>query len=278
MESEKKYAWVITKFNEWRESNPEMSEAVAAVKALVEVIKVSKASTMMGLQVELKEVAELLKKQSVSTAIVSGSELFLRFVTRTSVSADIMGKQSLIERGERFLQISEKSRQKIALLGERFIRDRMVVLTHGFSRGVLSVLIQAAENEKQFEVIATESRPDPKWAELSQRLEKYGVPVTLITDSAVAHVMEKVDLVLVGAESVVESGGIVNKIGTYQISVAAKAFNCPVYVAVESFKFHRAFPLGQTDLPQNTLVTHSFVDDKEKIPSNVKIYNPRTLR
>lgn len=35
--------------------------------------------------------------------------------------------------------------------------------------------------------------------------------MTLVLDSGVASVMEKVDLVLVGAEGVVENGGIINK-------------------------------------------------------------------
>ena len=37
-----------------------------------------------------------------------------------------------------------------------------------------------------------------------------GIAVTLVLDSAVAFIMEKIDLVLIGAEGVVESGGIIN--------------------------------------------------------------------
>ena len=67
--------------------------------------------------------------------------------------------------------------------------------------------------------------------------------------SAVAYIMEKVDVVLVGAEGVVENGGIINKIGTYGVAIAAKTLNKPFYVAAESFKFTRLFPLSQSDLP-----------------------------
>lgn len=49
----------------------------------------------------------------------------------------------------------------------------------------------------------------------------------------------RVDLVLVGAEAVVENGGVINKLGTYQIAMAAKAHSVPVYVAAESYKFAR---------------------------------------
>lgn len=43
-------------------------------------------------------------------------------------------------------------------------------------------------------------------------------------------------MVLVGAEGVVENGGIINKLGTLNIALAAAAHNKPVYVAAESYK------------------------------------------
>lgn len=55
----------------------------------------------------------------------------------------------------------------------------------------------------------------------------------------------RVDLVLVGAEGVVENGGVINKLGTYQIAVCAKSLNKPFYVAAESYKFARLYPLNQ---------------------------------
>lgn len=43
-------------------------------------------------------------------------------------------------------------------------------------------------------------------------LEKLHVPCTVILDSAVGYIMEQIDMVMVGAEGVVESGGIINKV------------------------------------------------------------------
>lgn len=76
---------------------------------------------------------------------------------------------------------------------------------------------------------------------------KKGIPARLILDAAMGHVMEKAELVLVGAEAVVENGGVLNKVGTYQLAVMARALNRPFYVAAESFKFTRAYPLSQQD-------------------------------
>lgn len=48
--------------------------------------------------------------------------------------------------------------------------------------------------------------------EMCENLTKLGVPCTLILDSAVGYVMEQVDMVMVGAEGVAESGGVINKV------------------------------------------------------------------
>ena len=82
-----------------------------------------------------------------------------------------------------------------------------------------------------------------------KELKSIGINCTLILDAGVGLILEKIDFVLLGAEGVVESGGIINKIGTTTIGVCAKMFNKPVYVAVESFKFVRFYPLNNLDVP-----------------------------
>jgi len=47
-------------------------------------------------------------------------------------------------------------------------------------------------------------------------LKKDGIKSTLIIDAAIGYIMEKVDIVLVGAEGVAESGGIINKVFKYR--------------------------------------------------------------
>lgn len=59
----------------------------------------------------------------------------------------------------------------------------------------------------------------------------------------------QVDCVITGAEAIVESGGIINTIGTYQIALLANATKTPFYVLGESFKFVRLYPLSQSELP-----------------------------
>ena len=51
---------VIAEFNHWRQK-PHLAEAVAAIMALAAVIKRSQASTMMELEIELKNASDTLK-------------------------------------------------------------------------------------------------------------------------------------------------------------------------------------------------------------------------
>ena len=74
-------------------------------------------------------------------------------------------------------------------------------------------------------------------------LKDTNVNCRLILDSSVASVMESVDIVIVGAEAIVESGGVINRIGTYSSALIAKAFRKPFYVLAESMKFARLYPL-----------------------------------
>ena len=52
----------------------------------------------------------------------------------------------------------------------------------------------------------------------------------------------------VGAEAVLENGGIVNNLGTFTIALCAKAYNKPFYVFAETLKFLKRFPLQQSDI------------------------------
>lgn len=277
-QSEEKAVCPVSELKQWQERQPDIAPAVAAIQALTLVIKNSKANTLMGLQVELKAAVDVIKSHAKSSiSIAAGCELFNQYVTRTtSDMPDFKAcRARLIERGERFAQASMTNRQTIANYSFRFINDDKVVLVHGFSRVVLRVLRHCFQRGTQFSVIVTESRPDNAGYRMAQELSSSNIPVSLVLDSAVAHIMHTVDLVLVGAEGIVENGGIINKIGTFQVAMVAKALRRPVYVAAESYKFARLYPLGQSDLPETKEQQKSFQPiNNTELPASLEIDNP----
>lgn len=96
----------------------------------------------------------------------------------------------------------------------------------------------ACERGKRLRVLVTECRtPTRNWGwEMAKRVAELGMPVQLVLDSTVARVIRSVDIVLFGAEGVVENGGVINTVGTYQMAVVAQSQRVPVYVVAESFK------------------------------------------
>ncbi|XP_031448524.1 translation initiation factor eIF-2B subunit alpha [Phasianus colchicus] len=242
---------LIETFRAQLRDDPDVASAVAAIRALLGFLRQDRGETIQGLRSSLRDAIDTLSRVDSSVAVNSGGELFLRFISLTSLEYSDYSKckEIMIERGEIFLRKVSLSRNKIAKLCHPFIRDGARILTHAYSRVVLRVLEAAVESKKRFSVYVTESQPDQAGQKMAKALRKLNIPVTVILDAAVGYIMEKVDLVLVGAEGVVESGGIINKIGTNQIAVCAKAQNKPFYVVAESFKFVRLFPLNQQDVP-----------------------------
>lgn len=233
---------------------------IAGVQTLLHVMSSSRAVTIMGIQNDLKaatsELIEYERRISGGRASISFRacvELFFRYATREN--DDVPDFETLnklfIARGHHFVANALKSRLGIAELGHSFVQDGMMILTHGRSEVVTGVLIRAAQSNKNFTVMVTEGRPEGSGFKAAERLTEAGIPVTVILDSAAAYFMERVDIVLLGAEGVVESGGIVNKIGTCQLAMVAKLYNKPLYVAAESYKFARLYPLTQADLEDN---------------------------
>lgn len=217
----------------------------------------------MGLQDELKQAADKMLQNFSAVdnnsgrsyiALQSGCELFLKYSTRTFLESPNFGecRQQILQRGERFQTISLAARDKIAQQAWPFIPEGATVMTHGWSRVVASILERAVSAGRQFDVLILEGRPDAagvKAANCYARESK--IPVKVVLDAAMAYcIMEQVDLVLVGAEGVLENGAVVNKLGTAALAACAKAAGKPFYVASESYKFARLYPLHQSDLPQ----------------------------
>lgn len=83
-------------------------------------------------------------------------------------------------------------------------------------------------------VYCTETRPYNQGARLTAyELTHDSIPASLICDSMAALLMQqgKVSVVVVGADRIVANGDTANKIGTYQLAIAAKYHGIPFYVA-----------------------------------------------
>ncbi|CDS04738.1 hypothetical protein LRAMOSA07268 [Lichtheimia ramosa] len=227
---------------------------------------------------ESKESAPRMQNQQhkATIAALAGVDLFMRFVTRHSHdfsrSSEIRSfdefKEKLLHRAGLILEKAFSARLRAAEVGAHFVQDNSIVLVHAYSRVVMSVLQHAANvQHKRFKVYVTEGRPNSDGLQAVEYLREAGIPCRAVLDSAVGYIMDKVDMVFVGAEGVVENGGVINKIGTYQIALVANALSKPVYAVAESYKFVRVYPLNQYDLPSALPEIVSFTSRRKSFSS-----------
>ncbi len=274
---------IVKTYSQLLASDPDLTMPVAAIEALVLLLTSSQASTISE-TLDLLETSTAHLKRSIPNPISlsAGTDLFQRYLITTLQRPGQLGpagdfrsiRSHLLSNGRLFVQRAKESRQKIASFGRHFVRDGATVLTNGGSRVVGALLKSAADSSAgrvRFRVIyvldssLSENETELEGRSIVRDLRAKNVPVATIPESAVAYSLGKVDMVIVGAEGVVENGGIISRLGTYQIGLLAKAAGKPFYVVAESHKFVRLYPLSQYDLPidQNVIRFSTAVDGND---------------
>jgi methylthioribose-1-phosphate isomerase len=124
---------------------------------------------------------------------------------------------------------------------------------------------------RRFKVFSDETRPLLQGGRLTAwELGQAGIDVTVICDSMASQVMRegRVNLVIVGADRIAANGDTANKIGTYQLAIAARHHRVPFYVAAPSSTFDLACPAG-SDIP----IEQRSADEIAHPPGS-SVYNP----
>ena len=186
---------------------------------------------------------------------------------------DVKEAKALLKKNsEAFVKASNDAVSIIGKIGSRRIKDGAVIMTHCNSSAALECIKEAHRSRKKIKVYATESRPWRQGILTVNELAKEGIDVTLIIDSAVRSVMRKVDIVLVGADTITSNGAVINKIGTSQLALAANESHVPFVVCSETYKISPQTLFGDMVTIEERDIGE-IVRDNE-IPSTVKVFNP----
>jgi methylthioribose-1-phosphate isomerase len=150
----------------------------------------------------------------------------------------------------------------------------LATVAYGTALGVIRATRESGKNVK---VIATETRPIQQGSRLTAfELKHDGFDVSLIPDTAVGYSMANglVNKVVVGADRIVKTGHVFNKIGTYQVATMAKQHGIPFYVAA---------PLSTIDLEtraEDVIIEMrkgnevTGIGDKKTAPDDIHVINP----
>lgn len=257
---------------------------VAAAMGMALAAHRSKAKTMDGLVRELRVAAAALRNtRPTARNLFWAIERMVR--KAESTHGDIQSlKMEMMREASTIADEDLKANRRMGEYGASVLNDGDVVLTHcntgtfaTVSYGTaLAAVRTAVKQGKRIKVITTETRPRLQGARINAfELVHDGIPVTLITDGMVGLVMAQglVDKVLVGADRITRNG-VINKIGTYTIAIAAKENKVPFYVVAPKSTFDLAVRSEDVtiELRDPREVTH--IQGRRIAPLGVSVYNP----
>lgn len=209
--------------------------------------------------------------------------------SNTTDSAKLLAEQ-IITYAEGMLEKDISDNRAIGSFGADLFKNApkasLKVLTHcntgslatvgyGTALGVIRALHERGQLAHAF---ATETRPYNQGARLTAfELVFEKIPATLITDSMASFLMkeQKIDAVVVGADRVVANGDTANKIGTYQLAIAAKFHGVPFYVAAPLTSIDLSIASGNNihiEQRPDTELTHIF--GQRLAAEGIGVWNP----
>ncbi|CAG9762444.1 unnamed protein product [Ceutorhynchus assimilis] len=117
------------------------------------------------------------------------------------------------------------------------IVDGDIILIYGCSSLVRQILLEANKDGKKFSVIIVDSRPLLEGREMLRRLISAGIKCSYVLINGLSCVMKQASKVLLGAHALLTNGSVMSRIGTAQVALVAQAYNKPVLVCCETYKF-----------------------------------------
>jgi len=194
-------------------------------------------------------------------------------------------RKSVVEAAKQMAEDDIKTNMSMGKNGSELFNDNDTIMTHcnagalatvGYGTA-LGVIRATKDSGKNIKVIATETRPVQQGSRLTAfELKHDGIDVSLIPDTAVGYTManDLVNGVIVGADRILRTGHVFNKIGTYQVATMAKKHNIPFYVAAPLSTFDLQSKPDDIIIEQRKASEVTGIGDKRTAPDGIDVINP----
>jgi methylthioribose-1-phosphate isomerase len=194
-------------------------------------------------------------------------------------------KQSVIDESKKMAEEDIEINKSMGKNGSVLFDNNDTIMTHCNAGALatvaygtaLGVIRATRESGKNVKVIATETRPIQQGSRLTAfELKHDGFDVSLIPDTAVGYSMANglVNKVIVGADRIVRTGHVFNKIGTYQVATMAKQHGIPFYVAAPLSTFDMNSDAKDVVIEMRKGVEVTGTGDKKTAPDDINVINP----
>ena len=194
-------------------------------------------------------------------------------------------KKSVVDEAKKMAEEDIEINKAMGKNGSELFDNNDTIMTHCNAGALatvaygtaLGVIRATKESGKNVKVIATETRPIQQGSRLTAfELKHDGFDVSLIPDTAVGYSMANglVNKVVVGADRIVRTGHVFNKIGTYQVATMAKQHGIPFYVAAPLSTFDLESNAEDVIIEMRKGSEVTGIGDKKTAPDDIKVINP----
>jgi translation initiation factor eIF-2B subunit delta len=200
-------------------------------------------------KIEVKNKKELLEKitdlgkklveaKPAMTPILNNVSEVIYELSRESKIRDL---NSLRIRGmskiDELLRRSRLAFKNCARYGANLIEENDKIITCSYSSTICEVFKITKRKKVELKIARSKFKSQNYGEITSKIIKEYGISNKVIPDKNIERYISKVKKVLVGADSILRDGSLINGIPTYQIALAAKG-RIPFYVICESAKFN----------------------------------------
>ena len=194
-------------------------------------------------------------------------------------------RKNVVEHAKEMAEDDIRINMTMGKNGSELFNDNDTIMTHcnagalatvGYGTA-LGVIRATRDSGKNIKVIATETRPIQQGSRLTAfELKHDGIDVSLIPDTAVGYSMANglVDKIVVGADRILRTGHVYNKIGTYQVAIMANQHSIPFYVAAPLSTFDMKSNPEDVIIEQRKGSEVTGIGDKKTAPDGINVINP----
>ena len=138
---------------------------------------------------------------------------------------------------EEFAKNEEKSFGRIFAKIRFSLKGKNKILTLSNSKTLFEVFSRLRKETKDLRITVCESDPGKEGIILADKLDNCGIKTIVIPDSSIRDYIQASDAVIIGADMILKSGNVVNKIGSRNAGIICEYYGVPFYVLASKGKF-----------------------------------------
>ena len=196
----------------------------------------------------------------------------------------VLNSQNPLDEALKMYEEDMATNRAIGKFGSQVIDDGDTILTHCNAGALacvdygtaLGVIRAARDAGKNINVICDETRPRGQGASLSVwEMQQENIPVKLISDVASGYLMSQgmIDKVVIGVDRIAK-GGVVNKVGSFMVALAAKQHDIPFYVAAPYSTFDHEISIFDTEIEERDDDEVRYYGGARICPEGTEVINP----